>query len=46
MKIRSVSLAILRKEDRILVQEINFPDISTTFYRPIGGMIEIGRAHV
>lgn len=27
MKIRSVSLAILRKEDRILVQEINFPDI-------------------
>ncbi|QLG38936.1 MULTISPECIES: NUDIX hydrolase [unclassified Paenibacillus] len=42
MNIRSVSLAILRKEDRILVQEINFPDISTTFYRPIGGTIEFG----
>lgn len=42
MKIRSVALAIIRKEDQILVQEITFPNYPTTFYRPIGGTIELG----
>lgn len=43
MKIRSVALAIFKKdEDLILVQEITFPGHSTTFYRPIGGTIEFG----
>ncbi|NUU61252.1 NUDIX hydrolase [Paenibacillus agri] len=42
MKIRSVSLGIIRREEDILVQVINYPGISTTFYRPIGGTIEFG----
>ncbi|MFC3749965.1 NUDIX hydrolase [Paenibacillus sp. GCM10012306] len=42
MRIRSVSLGIISREDDILVQIINFPGISTTFYRPIGGTIEFG----
>lgn len=42
MKIRSVSLGIIRREESILVEVINYPGISTTFYRPIGGTIEFG----
>lgn len=42
MKIRSVSLAVIRRSDCILVQSISFPGVSTTFYRPIGGTIEFG----
>lgn len=42
MKIRSVSLGIIRKEENILVEVIHFPGVSTTFYRPIGGTIEFG----
>ncbi|WP_175406372.1 NUDIX domain-containing protein [Bacillus sp. FJAT-27264] len=42
MKIRSVSLGIIRREEDILVQVINYPGRSTTFYRPIGGTIEFG----
>lgn len=42
MKIRSVALGIIRKEDHILFEVIRFPGLSTTFYRPIGGTIEFG----
>ncbi|WP_046213555.1 NUDIX hydrolase [Paenibacillus wulumuqiensis] len=43
MPIRAVALAIIRRnKDQILVQEIISPDCSTTFYRPIGGTIEVG----
>ncbi|MFF2912421.1 NUDIX hydrolase [Paenibacillus sp. NPDC057934] len=42
MKIRPVSLGIISRGEDILVQVINFPGISTTFYRPIGGTIEFG----
>ncbi|MBD8497261.1 NUDIX hydrolase [Paenibacillus arenosi] len=42
MRIRSVSLGIVRRDENILVQVINFLGISTTFYRPIGGTIEFG----
>ncbi|WP_211750045.1 NUDIX domain-containing protein [Paenibacillus sp. Marseille-Q4541] len=42
MKIRSVSLAIIKRNDCILVEEIQYPGIPTTYYRPIGGTIEFG----
>ncbi|GGH60444.1 NUDIX hydrolase [Paenibacillus silvae] len=43
MNIRTVALAIFtRNDDEVLVQEFQFPGISTTFYRPVGGTVEFG----
>jgi len=40
--IRTVSLCLIRRDDRILVEETYDKAINKTFYRPIGGTVEYG----
>ncbi|GIP32782.1 NUDIX hydrolase [Paenibacillus sp. J2TS4] len=42
MIIRTVSLCLIRKEDRILVEQTFDEAVKKTFYRPIGGTVEFG----
>ncbi|WP_438350634.1 NUDIX hydrolase [Paenibacillus sp. FA6] len=42
MKIRTVSLCLIRRGDQILVEETFDKDVMKTFYRPVGGTVEYG----
>ena len=42
MKIRTVSLCLIRRGQEILVEETIDPMVNKTFYRPIGGTVEYG----
>ncbi|MFS0727647.1 NUDIX hydrolase [Paenibacillus sp. 1P07SE] len=44
MKIRTVSLCLIRKNDLILVEETYDSAVNKTFYRPIGGTVEYGES--
>ncbi|MFS0870362.1 NUDIX hydrolase [Paenibacillus xylanilyticus] len=40
--IRTVSLCVIRRGDEILLEETFDKNTSTTYYRPVGGTVEIG----
>ncbi|MGG4130663.1 NUDIX domain-containing protein [Paenibacillus illinoisensis] len=40
--IRTVSLCVIRREDELLLEETFDNNTSTTYYRPIGGTVEVG----
>lgn len=42
MKIRTVSLCLIRRGDQILVEETYDKAVNKTFYRPVGGTVEYG----
>lgn len=42
MKIRTVSLCLIRRNDQILVQETFDEALKKRFYRPVGGTVEYG----
>ncbi|WP_163855456.1 NUDIX domain-containing protein [Paenibacillus elgii] len=42
MKIRTVSLCLIRRDDQILVEEIVDEVLKKRLYRPIGGTVEHG----
>lgn len=41
MKIRVVALCVFQNNGKLLVEEINHPDLGS-YYRPIGGTVEYG----